>query len=134
MAQQKAATPTKTRFLCFFEKLRSQGPKRFPTSLGNLTPKLKHNIPHISLAMGQSKNKCWIDSDTPQKQQLVHPFHCLFTKLSLVNTTPFLRYHKKILIFSGIFAFQAQQLAGAPVLRIKSLYRSLTENFLLAVH
>jgi hypothetical protein len=57
MAQQKAATPTKTRFLCFFEKLRNQGPKRFPTSLGNLTPKLKHNISHVSLAMGQSKKQ-----------------------------------------------------------------------------
>jgi hypothetical protein len=66
---------------------------------------VKHMIPHISLAMGQSKNKCWIDSDTSHKQHLVHPFHCLFTNLSLVNTTPFLRYQRKILIFNGIFAF-----------------------------
>jgi hypothetical protein len=92
------------------------------------------NISHTSLAMGQSKNKCWIDSDTSQKQHLVHPFHCLFTKLSLVNTTSILRYQRKILIFNEIFAFHAKQSVGVPDLRIISLYRSLTENFLLAVH
>jgi hypothetical protein len=130
----KSRHPVSTRFLCFFEKLLSQGPKRCLTLIGFLIPKVKHTIPHVSLAMGQSKNKCWINSDTLQKQHLVHPFHCLFTKLSLVNTTPFLRYQRKILILNGIFAFQAQQSTGIPDLRTKSLYKSLTENFLLAVH
>jgi hypothetical protein len=133
MAQQKAATPTNTRFLCFFEKLQSQGPKRCSTLFGFLIPKVRLTIPHTSLAMGQSKNKCWIDSNTLQKQHLVHPFHFLFTRLSLVNTTPFLRYQRKILIFNGILAFQAQHSTGVPDLRTKLSYISLTENFLLVV-
>lgn len=31
---------------------------------------------------------------------------CIFAKLSFVKITPFCMYHKKTLIFSGIFAFQ----------------------------
>jgi hypothetical protein len=75
-----------------------------------------------------------MDSCTAQKQHLVYPFHCLFTKLSFVNTTLFLRYQRKILIFRGIFAFQVQQLTGVPDLNTKSLHIFLTEKFLLAVH
>jgi hypothetical protein len=133
MAQHKAATPIKTKFLCFFEKLRSQGPKRCSTQPGLLIPKVRLAIPHKSLANGQAKKRCWIDSDTLQKKHLVHPFHFLFTRLSLVNTTPFLRYQRKILIFNGILAFQAPHSTGVPDLRIKLSYKSLTENFLLAV-
>jgi hypothetical protein len=84
--------------------------------------------------MGQSKNKCWIDSGIPQKQQLGHPFHFLFVRLSLVNTTPFLRNHRKILIFNGNLAFQAPHSTGVPDVKTKLTYNSLTENFLLAVH
>jgi hypothetical protein len=64
---------------------------------------------------------------------LIHPFHFLFAKLSLVNTTPFLRYQRKILIFKGILAFKAQQFTGNPDLKARLLYISLTENFLLTV-
>jgi hypothetical protein len=53
--------------------------------------------------------------------------------LSLVNTTPFLRYQRKILIFKRILALHAQQLTGVPALKTMSLYIFLTENFLLAV-
>jgi hypothetical protein len=104
-AQHRAANPISTRFLCFFEKLLSQGPKRCLTSIGLVIPSVEQIIPHISLAMGQSKNKCWIVSCSVQKQYKVHPFQRLFTKLSLVKTTPFLRYQRKILIFRGILAF-----------------------------
>jgi hypothetical protein len=90
-AQHSAANPISTRFLCLFEKLRSQGPWRCPTSTSFVIPNVKQITPHISLAMGQSKNRCCIVSCSVQKQHLVDPFHCLFTKLSLVNTTPFLR-------------------------------------------
>jgi hypothetical protein len=134
MAQQKAAIPTITRFLCLFEKLRSQGPKRCSILNGLLSPKVRHTISQTSLAMGQSKNKCWIDSGIPQKQQLGHPFHFLFARLSLVNTTPFLRNHRKILIFNGNLAFQAPHSTGVPDVKTKLTYNSLTENFLLAVH
>jgi hypothetical protein len=39
----------------FFEKLRSQGPKRFPTSLGILIPKVRHNIPTQAWPWGNQK-------------------------------------------------------------------------------
>jgi hypothetical protein len=68
-----------------------------------------------------------------KKQHLVHPFHCLFTKLLLVNITPLLTYQRKILIFKGILAFHVQQLTGVPDFKTKSLYMFLTEKFLLAV-
>jgi hypothetical protein len=123
-----------TRFLCFFEKLLSQGPRRCSTSTGFVIPNVKQTIPHISLAMGQSKNSCWIVSCYVQKQHLVHSFYCLFTKLSLLNTTPFLRYQRKILIFRGILTFHVQQLTGVPDFKTRSLYMFLTEKFLLAVH
>jgi hypothetical protein len=35
---------------------------------------VKKTIPHKSLAMGQSKNRCRIDSCPAQKKHLVHPF------------------------------------------------------------
>jgi hypothetical protein len=117
-----------------FEKLLSQGPKRCPMLTDFAIPKVQQIIPHNSLAMGQSKNRCWIVSCLVQKQHLVHPFHCLFNKLSLVNTTPFLRYQREILIFKGILAFHVQQLTGVPVLDTKSLYMLLTVKTLLAIH
>jgi hypothetical protein len=101
--------------------------------MGLLIPKAKETQPHTSLAIGQSKKRCWIVSCSVQKRHLVHPFHRLLTKLSLVSTTPFLRNQRKILIFKGILAFHVQQFAHVPVLRIMSLYKYLTENFLLAV-
>jgi hypothetical protein len=69
-----------------------------------------------------------------QKQHLVHPFHCLLTKLFFVNNTPFLRYQRKILISRGILEFQDQQLTSVPDLNTKSFYSFLTEKFLLVVH
>jgi hypothetical protein len=96
-------------------------------------PKGETHNPPQEFSQWARKNRCRIDSDTSQKQHLVHPFHFLFTRLSLVNTTPFLRYHRKILIFNGILAFQAPHSTGVPDLRIKLSYKSLTENFLLAV-
>jgi hypothetical protein len=98
-----------------------------------LIPNAKATHPHTSLAIGQSKTRCWIVSCGTQKQHFVHPFHLRFTKLSLVSTTPFLRNQRKILIFKGILDFQAQQLARAPILKIMSLYKFLTENVLLAI-
>jgi hypothetical protein len=50
--QHSAANPISTRFLCLFEKLLSQGPRRCPTATGFAIPKVKQTIPHISLAMG----------------------------------------------------------------------------------
>jgi hypothetical protein len=116
-----------------FRKTSKPRTKRYPTSTGFLTPKVKHTIPHTSLVMGQTKNRCRIDSYPAQKQHLIHPFHLLFTKLSLVNTTPFLRYQRKILIFKGILALRTQQFTGNPDLKARLLYISLTENFLLTV-
>jgi hypothetical protein len=132
-AQQNVTILISTKFHGLLEKLLSQGPKRFSTSIGFVTPNVKQTIPHICLAMRQSKNRCWIVSASIQKQHLIHPFHCLFTKLSLVNTNPFLRYQRKILIFRGILAFHVQQLTGLPDFKTKSLYMFFTENFLLAV-
>jgi hypothetical protein len=97
-------------------------------SLRFLTPNVKHTLPHIIWAMGQSKKRCWIVSFFAQKQQFVHPFQCLLTKLTLLNTTPFLRYQMKILIFKGILAFHAQQLTGVPSLNTMSLYKFFTEK------
>jgi hypothetical protein len=58
------------------------------------------------------------------------PRHCLLTKLSLVNTTPFLRYQRKILIFKGILAFHAQQLTGVPALKLcHCTYSSLKNSY-----
>jgi hypothetical protein len=37
---------------------RRRGPRRCPTSTGFAIPNVKQTIPHISLAMGQSKNRC----------------------------------------------------------------------------
>jgi hypothetical protein len=55
IAQHRAATPITTRFLCFFEKLLSQGPKRCCTLVNLLIPKATATQPHTSLAIGQSK-------------------------------------------------------------------------------
>jgi hypothetical protein len=107
--------------------------KRCCTHVGLLIPKATATQPHTSLAIGQSKKRCWTVSCCAQKPHFVHPFHLRFTKLSLVSTTPLLRNHRKILIFNDNLAFQAQQLTRAPALKIKSLYKFLTENVLLAV-
>jgi hypothetical protein len=117
IAQHRAAITIKTRFLCFFEKLLSQGPKRCCTLVGLLIPNAMATQPHTSQAIGQSKKRCWTVSYCAQKLHFVHPFHLRFTMLSLVSTTPFLRNQKKILIFRGNLAFQAQQLACAPHLK-----------------
>jgi hypothetical protein len=103
--------------------------KKGSTPSSFLTPNVKHTLPHVSWAMGQTKKRCWIVSYSAQKQHLVHPFQCLLTKLSLVNTTPFLIYQRKILIFKGILAFHAQQLTGVPSLKTMSLYIFFIEKF-----
>jgi hypothetical protein len=131
-AQHIAAKPIITRLLCLVEKLLNQGQKRCSTP-SVLTLNIKHTLPHVCWAIGQLKKRCWIISCSAQKQHFVHPFQCLLTKLSLVNTTPFLRYQRKILIFKRILAFHAQQLTGVPSLKTMSLYIFFTEKILLAV-
>lgn len=49
----------------------------------------------MNLEKWQSKNKCFIVSKKLQEQQLVFPCQFLFTRLSLVNVTPFCRHHNK---------------------------------------
>jgi hypothetical protein len=49
-AQQKAATPINTWFLCLFEKLLSQGPKRLENIVGAVIPKVKLIVILIILA------------------------------------------------------------------------------------
>jgi hypothetical protein len=89
-------------------------------------------LPH-ELGHGAIKKQMLDRLGHTTEQHLVHPFHFLFATLSLVNTTPFLRYQRKILIFNGILAFQAPHSTGVPDLKTKSSYKSLTENFLQAV-
>jgi hypothetical protein len=57
-AQQNAATPINTWFLCLFEKLISQGPKRLVTVVGALIPKVKLIVIHIILSIGHSEKRC----------------------------------------------------------------------------
>jgi hypothetical protein len=49
-AQQKVATPINTWFLCLFEKLLSQGPKRLENIVGAVIPKVKLIVILIILA------------------------------------------------------------------------------------
>ena len=75
----------------------------------------------------QSKNRCQMVSSKPHKLHLESPFHFLFIKLSFANTTPLFKYHRKILIFKGIFAFQ--KISFPPILSsfINSLYNDWVE-------
>ena len=63
-----------------------------------------------------------------QKQHFPSPFHFLLSKLSLVRITPFLRYHKKILIFIGSLNFQAIQSSCALCSFTRFVYIDLTEK------
>jgi hypothetical protein len=47
-----------------------------------------------------------------KKQHLLSRFWFLFNKLSLVRVAPFVRYHMKTLILSGIFNFQMGEATG----------------------
>lgn len=49
-------------------------------------------------------------------------------KLSFVKITPFFKYHKKILIFSGILSFQIMSFLGTTSLYMIALYIELTEK------
>jgi hypothetical protein len=69
-----------------------------------------------------------------QKQQRVHPFHCLLAKLSLVKITPFHKYQINILIFRGIFAFHVTRLRRGAFPTTRSLYMAFTEKLLDLVH
>jgi hypothetical protein len=92
-----------------------------------------HYLPH-ELGHGAVK-KQMLDrlGHTTETTFSTPPFHFLFARLSLVNTTPFLRYQRKILIFNGNLALQAPHSTGVPNVKTKLSYKSLTENFLLAV-
>jgi hypothetical protein len=57
--------------------------------VGLLNPNAKETHAHTSLAIGQSKKRCWTVYCCAQKQHLVHPFHLRFTKLSLVRVPHF---------------------------------------------
>jgi hypothetical protein len=57
MAQQKVVTPTKTRFLCFFEKLRSQGPKKMLNTILLPNPKGETHYPPHKLGHGAIKKQ-----------------------------------------------------------------------------
>jgi hypothetical protein len=58
---------------------------------------------HTALAKQHWKKRCLIFSLWWQKIYLVLPCQFLFTRLSLVRTSPRRRYQPKILIFRGIF-------------------------------
>jgi hypothetical protein len=80
IAQHRVVIPIKRRFLCSYEKLLSQGPNRCCTSMGLLIPNIKATHPHTSLAIRQSKKRCWTVSCWAQKQHFVHPFHLVLRK------------------------------------------------------
>jgi hypothetical protein len=60
------------------------------------------------------KKRCWIVSWALQKQHSVAPFHFLLAKLSLVRSTPCLKYQRKILNFKGTFASKMKHQKGLP--------------------
>jgi hypothetical protein len=106
IAQHRAATPMSICFLCFRGQKLSQLPSKCVIFCGGGIPKAIWTTPQTILAKIQLKKRCSIVSLLLQKQQHLLPFHLLFSKLSFVNVTPLLKYHKKILILLGIFNLQ----------------------------
>ena len=129
-----AEAPTSTSFLSFAGYPLSQDPNQWgkhgpPDSIGHgLMPKVKYTARQTNFARWHSKNKCWMFSSLLQKQHFPSPFHFLLSKLSLVRITPFLRYHKKILIFIGSLNFQAIQSSCALCSFTRFVYIDLTEK------
>ena len=80
----------------------------------------------IILAIWQSKKRCWMISSRLQKQHFILPLHCRRARLSLVRTTPFCKYHIKILIFKGSLNFRIKFLRGASRRAINVLYMDRT--------
>ena len=60
---------------------------------------------HTSRVTWQSKKRCCIVSSSWQKQHCWLPCQLLRARLSFVSMTPRFRYHRKILILSGILSF-----------------------------
>jgi hypothetical protein len=62
--------------------------------------------------MGSKKNRCCMDSSMLQQQHFKLPFPLLFARLSLVRTTPLIKYQMKTLTFKGNFSFQIAWFCG----------------------
>jgi hypothetical protein len=77
--------------------------KKMFHSLRFFNPKSKTNTSPHKLSHGTIKKEVLNCFLLRTKAAFCTPRHCLLTKLSLVNTTPFLRYQRKILIFKGIW-------------------------------
>ena len=81
------------------------------------------------LAIWQSKNRCWMDSFNVHATHRRQPFHCFFTKLSVVRAKLFISYHIKILILRGILIFQMGWFFGTTCGLTRDLYIEHTVNF-----
>lgn len=103
-------------------------PKRLATFIGGWIPKDIRTALNMNLAKIQSKKRCWVDLLESQKQHLSLPFHLLLAKLFFVKITPLFKYHKKIVIFSGILSFQIMSFLGTTYLYMIVLYSELTEK------
>ena len=81
-----------------------------------------HLIPNKLSYMTIEKQMLDSSIMTTETTFFLSPFHFLLAKLSFVRITPFLRYHKKILIFSGTLNFQEMFLSEEKLFNIISLY------------
>jgi hypothetical protein len=76
------------------------------------------------------KEECWIVSSWWQNTHFVSPCQLRLARLSLVRTTSFLSYHRKILTFSGNFSFHTILSRTTLPLLIKAVYIDRTEKTL----
>ena len=105
--QHKAAAPTSTNSLKSLGIPFSQLSNILDILWGLGNPHAAYTVAHNILMNLQSKNRYCIVSFSWQKQHCWFPCQFRLTRLSFVRMTPLLRYHKKILIFSGLFSFQS---------------------------
>jgi hypothetical protein len=70
-----------------------------------------------------------MDSSILQQQHFKLPFHLLFARLSLVRTTPLIKYQMKTLTFKGNFSFQIAWLCGKILGTASTLYIERTVYF-----
>ena len=103
--QQIAETPIRIRALVFLSIPFNQLPNIFLILVGGGILYVLYTTLQTSCANEHERKICSIVSSNQQKEHLVHPFHFLLARLSLVSKTFLLRNHIKIFIFSGNFSF-----------------------------
>lgn len=128
IAHNKAHTPTRMCLAVSISTPRSHVPNNVLMLLGGAILKATCMDRHKTLAIGQSRKRCLIDSSWSQKLHLLDPVQLRLAKLSLVRITCLWTNHMNTLIRKGTFTFQICKDRGRETELIKSKYIDFTEN------